>query len=95
MMCAFCEIKAERMAGRRKGSVSVGMASGHHAVSATESNTDEEESILSPINLLSSGFIYFAAPLPACLHKLLLLPQPPVFCSARLYVVAETRERGP
>lgn len=37
----FCEIKAERMAGRRKGSVSVGMASGHCAVSATESNTDE------------------------------------------------------
>lgn len=45
--------------GGRKESVSVGNASGHHTLSAREREAEEERSILSPINLSSSGWIYF------------------------------------
>lgn len=77
---------------RKKESVSVGMASGHHTLNTRERERQAEEkrSILSPINLSSSGFIYFTVFFPfTCSHKLFSL-QPLCFSN---HVLLSVRER--
>lgn len=75
----------------------MGIASGHHTLSAREREVEEESSILSPINLSSSGCIYFTVFSLTCLHKLFFL-QPLCFSNDALLsvnvIVVETRERG-
>lgn len=88
------------MVGRRKESVSVGIASGQsHCECQGEKDIEEQKSIMSPINLLSSGFIYFAAFPSTCSHTLFLPLQPLCFskimhCSILHVIIVETQERG-
>lgn len=70
--CAFLLNKGKD-GGGKKESVPVGTALGHYTLSATEREREQERSILSPINLSSSGFIYFTVFSFSCLHKLFFL----------------------
>lgn len=63
------------MVWRRKESVSVGIASGQsHCECQGEKDIEEQKSIVAPINLLSSGFIYFATFPSTCSHTLFFPP---------------------
>lgn len=70
ILCAFLLNKGKE-GGRKKESVSVGMASGHHTLSARE--REQKQSILSPINLSSSVLFVLLFFSISCLHKLFFL----------------------